>query len=298
MPVYIASEKGYFADEGLKSDIKVLRGGVQALAAVVAGDADVYLGPPSTAMRAIDKGQNLKVFGAVANQIPSDIVVNAEVAKKHGITADMSLEQRIKAMKGMTIGVNAPGAAPDQVLRFVTTYFGLDPDKDLTIAAVGGGDALLAAFGQKRIDGFVWSTPTSDLAVSKLGGQMMLRFTTGHFKPLAGFLFLSLIARTDWLTESPERAQKTANAIQRALTLLREHPDQARASLRTFFPDMDRSLFDTSFDVNTAAIPASLNVKVQDIELAKDFEAKTSGTRFSVPSKEVFTNDYAKAASR
>ena len=295
---YVAKAKGYFAEEGLEGDVRIFRGGVQALAAVMSKDADVYLGPPSTAMKAIKAGQDVTVFGNVMDQIPTNIVIQGSIAKAKGITKDSPIADRIKALKGLTIGVNAAGSAPEQVLQYTLRAAGLDSEKDVKIAPVGSTAALLGSFEQKRIDGFAFSSPASDLAVEKFGGLMVVNYGKGEYEPLRGFLYLGLIARTEWLNENPDRAARTVRAFGKALRLIHDKPDEARAAARSFFKDMEESAFNQGFAANAAAIPDNPRIDRHSVELNREFAQTVEKIQLDIDIDRVFTNRFVDLAAK
>lgn len=297
LAAYVAKAKGYFAEEGLDGDVKIFRGGVQALAAVMSKDADIYLGPPSTAMKAINNGQNVTVFGNIMAQIPTNIVIQGDVAKAKGIDKSSPMEAKIQALKGLTIGVNAVGSAPDQVLQYTLRSNGMDPQKDVRISPVGSTTALIANFEQKRIDGFAFSSPASDMAVEKFGGLMVVNYAQGEYEPLNGFLYLGLIARTEWLNENPERAARTVRVFAKSLRLIKEKPDEARAAVRTFFKDMDEQAFNQGFAANRAAVPAEPSIAPRSVELNKEFLAQVEGITFDKSLDTVYTNRFVELAN-
>lgn len=298
MPAYVAKAKGYFAEEGLDGEIKIFRGGVQALAGVMAGDAQVYIGPPSTAMKAIEKGQDITVYAANMTQIPTNIVIQGDVAKSRNITASSTIEDRLKALRGLTMGVNAAGSAPDQVLRFAARSVGIDPDKDMRVSPVGAGAALIGSFEQKRIDGFAFSSPASDIAVDRFGGLMVVNFAKGEYEPLRGFLYLSLISRTDWLKQDPQRAAKTVRAFWKAQKLINEKPEEARAAVRTFFPSMDEEAFNGGFAANAITIPATVRIDRKSVVMNKEFSEAVENIKLNVDVDKVFTNEYVDLAEK
>jgi len=298
MAAHVAKAKGYFAEEGLDAEIQLFRGGVQALAAVISGDAHVYLGPPSTAMKAIVKGQDIKVFGSVMTQIPTNLVIQGDIAKKRGITASSTMKERMAVLKGLTLGINAPGSAPDQVLRFALRTSSIDPERDVTISPVGAGAALVASFEQRRIDGFAWSSPASDIAIEKFGGVMLVNFAKGEYEPLRGFLYLGLIGRSDWLAQNPERSAAVIRAFWKALRLIHEKPAEAREAMRPFFKDMDEPSFNAGFAANAYAIPTTPRVERRSVELNKTFSEEVEGAKLPVDIDKVFTNAYVDMATR
>src|SRR4051812_47925232 len=295
---YVAKAKGYFTEEGLDGDVRIFRGGVQALAAVMSKDAEVYLGPPSTAMKAIKAGQDVTVFGNVMDQIPTNIVIQGDVAKAKGITKASPMTDKIKALKGLTIGVNAAGSAPEQVLQFTLRRAGLDPEKDVKISPVGSTAALIGSFEQKRIDGFAFSSPASDMAVERFGGLMVVNYAQGEYEPLRGFLYLGLIARTDWLNENPDRAARTVRAFGKALRLIHDKPDEARAAVRTFFKDMEEQAFNQGFAANAAAVPANPRVTRRSVELNREFSQVVENLQLDVDIERVYTNRFVDPAEK
>ncbi len=295
---YVAKAKGFFKEEGLEGDVRIFRGGVQALAAVMSKDAEVYLGPPSTAMKAIKAGQDVTVFGNVMDQIPTNIVIQGDVAKAKGITKASPMADRIRALKGLTIGVNAVGAAPEQVLQFTLRAAGLDPEKDVKISPVGSTTALIGSFEQKRIDGFAFSSPASDMAVERFGGLMVVNYAQGEYEPLRGFLYLGLIARTDWLNENPDRAARTVRAFGKALKLIHEKPEEARAGVRTFFKDMEEQAFNQGFAANAAAVPTNPRVTRRSVELNREFSQVVENVQLDVDLDRVYTNRFVDLAEK
>jgi len=296
LAAYVAKAKGYFTEEGLEGDVKIFRGGVQALAAVMSKDADVYLGPPSTAMKAINNGQSVTVFGNIMDQIPTNIVIQGDIAKAKGISKASPMAEKIQALKGLTIGVNAAGSAPDQVLQYTLRNNGLDPQKDVRIAPVGSTTALIGSFEQKRIDGFAFSSPASDMAIEKFGGLMVVNYAQGEYEPLRGFLYLGLIARTEWLNENPDRAARTVRVFAKALRLIKEKPDEARAAVRTFFTEMDEQAFNQGFAANAAAVPTEPSISARSVELNRDFLAKIEGITFDKSLDSLYTNRFVEQA--
>jgi NitT/TauT family transport system substrate-binding protein len=298
MPSYVAVSKGYFKDEGLDAEIRIFRGGAQALAAVISGDAHIYVGVPSTAMQAVAKGQAVKVYAAVMNQLSMDVILQGDVAKSKGITPVSTQEARIQALKGLSLGVNASGGSPDQVLRFMLKKAGIDAEKDVTISPVGDNAATLAVFSRKRIDGFLLSPPTSDIAVSKFGGTKIFSFSKGEYEPLSGILYLGLISRADWLAANPDRSARIVRAIWRAEKLIQENPAEATEATRTFFSALDKEAFEGGAVAVMEAIPNNPRIEARSMEISKSFNEIVSGEKFDVDLSAVYTNEYVDLAAK
>jgi NitT/TauT family transport system substrate-binding protein len=294
LPVYIAKQKHYFEDYGIDGDYLVTHGGVTGVASVIAGGTQVYLGPPSIAMKAVKRGQALEAYGALMIAAPMSCVLQKGVADARHVGPDMPVEDRIRAFKGLTFGINAAGSAPDAVLRYSLIKVGLAPDKDVTISPVGAESAAeIAAFAQKRIDGICMSSPIPDVSADKYGGVRVVDYTAGEFPPLRGFLYLSLISRSDWLAENPDRARRVVQAFAKAMRLIREHPDEAHAVGRTVFPAVDESTFELMFAANMRTFSPTMHIDPHAIEQAREFIKTVDHIDYDGDLGKIYTNAYS-----
>jgi sulfonate transport system substrate-binding protein len=229
LPVLTAKELGYYDKEGIDVTVTATSGGSKALAAVTGGGANIYVGAPSSALHAREHGAPVTVFGAVMTQYSSNIAIRRDWAKKFGITEKSSYKDKLKALKGITIGITSAGSGTDQLVRFLAKQAGLRPDRDMTITALGSGQAMLAAFSQNRIQGFSHSAPDAEEAAANHDGILLFNFSKGEVKPLDGFLYVAAIAREDWLKAHPDLAVRFLRATQHALDTLHDPKGTVKA---------------------------------------------------------------------
>lgn len=298
LPVYVAAAKHYFEDEGIDAELVVAKGGSAALAAVLGGSGQICVGVPSTTFHAREKGQDLVIFASLMDQYASNVIISAAAAKKAGLTRNSTVAARLAAMKGLRLGITGPGSATDQLTRFLARKAGLNPDRDITIVPLGSGGAVLAAFSRQRIDGFAFSSPTSDTAVVKDKAFTLFDLSNGGYEPLAGFLYVTMSAKSEWLKKNPVVATKIVRAMDRALKLLKVHPEEGRKAMRSFFPKVDEAVFNAAFNANLAAYPATARIDGKGVKRVFDFMEATEGTRPKLKVDDVYTNDYVSAAEK
>lgn len=287
LPSYVAEGAGFYEDNGLDMEIVDLGGGSESIAAIVGGSADIALSAYSSLVNAREEGAPIITVGALMSQYASNLVMSGSAAEAAGITADSSVEEKIAALKGLTIGITSPGSGTDQLIRFMLTSEGLDPDNDATILPIGGGSEMLAAFKQGQIDAFALSSPTSNLAVAEDDGILLFNLSEGEYPPLDGFLYIVSMVNESFATDRPEVITCFETAIQQALDLIQDDPDAAmEAALPVAFEDLDPDIYAEAFEGNRAAYVESVVVDEELAQRAVDFLAEfdESAADIDIPS--------------
>src|SRR5258706_14413687 len=63
LPNYAATDKGFFAQEGIQGDIVLIGSTDTLIQALIAGHGNVAIREPSAAINAVDPGATLKIIG-------------------------------------------------------------------------------------------------------------------------------------------------------------------------------------------------------------------------------------------
>lgn len=291
LPVYVAEHSGFFAAEGVDLKTTTVSTAQAGLAAVSAGNGDYYLSTPAAGARAAAQGARVVNCGALMNQNPTNIVVSAEVAKKHRLenVRHLSVYDRIWLLKGLRLAAHSPGSSPDLALRFVLRQSGMNPETDVQILPITDR-AILAALEQKRIDGFAYSSPLADTAVARYGAKILVSFADGDYRPLAGQLSITMVCNRDWVEKQTEAAAAVLRAIWRGMQLMRSDPAKARAAAKKAFPALEDDVFDMAFETNRRAFPDNPAISRAQMEAAIDYHHKTGGAPITVKVEETFTN--------
>lgn len=243
LPLTIAERLGYFEDEGLRVRISDFAGGSTALRAVVGGSADVVSGAYEHTISLQGKKQHFQAF-VLQGRLPA---VSLGVAK-----ARAGSFRSFADLKGMKVGVSAPGSSTHNLVKRLLTREGLAPGRDVAIIGVGTGASAIAALTSGRIDAISNVEPVMtrlevDGAVTIVADTRTLAGTKaiwGAELPAA-----SLYAPVEFVRGHPNTIQALANAIVRADQWIAK---ASAADVAGIVPEAhlmgDRALYMTSFD--------------------------------------------------
>ncbi len=150
LPTVLAKQLGEFDKAGLSVELVDLKGGSDALKAVLGGSADVVSGYFDHCVNLAAKKQEMQAF-VVYDRYPGLVLV---VSPKH--TDEI---KSIKDLAGKKVGVSAPGSSTDFFLKYLLKKNGLDPTS-VAVIGVGLGATAVAAMEQGQIDAAVMLDPS------------------------------------------------------------------------------------------------------------------------------------------
>jgi NitT/TauT family transport system substrate-binding protein len=214
LPLTIAERKGYFKNEGLEVEIVDFPGGAKALQAMVGGSADIVSGAYEHTINMHAKGQ--PIVGLALQGRYNGIVfgVSKAHAAKYKSAADL---------KGMKVGVTAPGSSTHMAVQNLAVRAGLKPD-DFSAILVGASAGAVAAMKRGNID----AISNLDPVITKLetDGDIVVvtdtRTAKGMKEVYGGAYHAGCIyAPIDWVKKNPNTTQAVVNAMVRAVVWLR-----------------------------------------------------------------------------
>ena len=133
----IAKAMNFFEYQGVKLQFIQLQSGATTLQAMQSGSIDLVDSASTEVALAAAQGLD---FEAIQNTVMMTLqfCVSKTWAQQHNVTADSTMQQKMAAMKGATIGITGPGAAPGT--RYLLKAYGsLNPDTDTKIVQVRRG---------------------------------------------------------------------------------------------------------------------------------------------------------------
>ena len=225
LPLTVAERLGYFKDEGLNVRISDFPGGTRSLEAVVGGSADVVSGSYEHTINMQAKKIRFQAF-VLAGAAPQISVAIA--------SSKAAMYKGPKDLKGLKVGVSAPGSSTNMVVNFLAAKGGLKPG-DFAVIGIGAGATVVAAVDQGRVDVISQTDPA--VTILEKDGKVKViaetRTPEGTEKIFGGPMpAASLYAPIEFIRKNPNTVQALANAMVRTLVWMQEaSPQQVLAAV-------------------------------------------------------------------
>ncbi|WP_420965533.1 ABC transporter substrate-binding protein [Bradyrhizobium sp. B120] len=217
LPTVLAKQLGEYDKAGLAVELVDLKGGSDALKAVLGGSADVVSGYFDHCVNLAAKKQELQAF-VVYDRYPGLVLV---VSPKH--TGEIN---SIKDLAGKKVGVSAPGSSTDFFLKYMLKKNGLDP-AGTAVIGVGLGATAVAAMEQGQIDAAVMLDPAVTVLQGSHSDLKILSDTRTQHDTLAVFGGEypggALYSTAAWVNGHEKEVQALTNAIMGTLAWIHSH---------------------------------------------------------------------------
>ena len=256
---WYAFEKGIFKDNGLDVDLQSINGGSQTSAALLANQIQIGQFGGSEALSANAGGADLVIVANLAPVYPYKLYV------QKGITS-------VQGLKGKKVGVSNAGGSSDIATRAALKAAGLDPDKDVTIVAVGSHANRTAALLAGSIDAGV-DDPPEDLELVKAGLTALVDLA-GQKLPAAN---TGVIMQRTYLNTSKATVQAYVDSLTIARVKMKADKAGAVAVLGKYFKLDNQDALNGAYDffMNEVTVPY-LYPEVTQFKDAVDILGKTN----------------------
>jgi NitT/TauT family transport system substrate-binding protein len=245
LPLTIAEQKGYFKEEGLEVEIPDFPGGAKALQALIGGSADLVSGAYEHTITQQAKGVNIEAIALQGKDAGIVLAMPKAKAAAYRSPADL---------KGMKIGVTAPGSSTNMFVNILLAKVGLKPDA-VSIIGVGAGAGAVAIMKRGEIDAIANLDPV--VAQLESDGTVQAVIDTRTAKGMqdvysGAYAAGCIYAPVEFVNKYPNTTQAVVNAIVRALRFIQAStPEQIVATVP--------SSYYTDKAVYTAALKANLD---------------------------------------
>ena len=209
-PQYVAIEKGYFEDEGLKLSLVTGFGADNVMTSLISGDADIgFMGSESSIYVYAEGASDYAVNFAQLTQRAGNFLVSR--------TPDEDFDWQ--HVKGKTILGGRAGGMPEMLLEYILAKNGIDKDKDVTIIQNVDFGSTAAAFTSDIADYTVEFEPSATLLEEQGEGYVVasLGVDSGYVP------YTAYCAKKSYIEKNSETIQSFTNAIQKGIDYCNSH---------------------------------------------------------------------------
>jgi NitT/TauT family transport system substrate-binding protein len=295
LPTVLAKQLGEFDKAGLAVELVDLKGGADALKAVLGGSADVVSGYFDHCVNLAAKKQELQSF-VVYDRYPGLVLV---VSPSHNGEINS-----IKDLAGKKVGVSAPGSSTDFFLKYLLKKNGLDP-AGTSVIGVGLGATAVAAMEQGQIDAAVMLEPSITVLQGGHPDLRILSDTRTQKDTLAIFGGEypggALYSTAAWVASHEKDVQGLTNAILNTLAWIHSHsPEEIMARMPPETVGKNKELYLTALK-NTIPMYSEngkMDPKGADAVLAVFSEGSPEVAKANIDVSKTFTNKFVEQAKK
>ena len=243
LPLTIAERQGYFKAEGLDVEILDFPGGAKALQALLGGSVDVVSGAYEHTISQQAKGQNIEALVMQGKYAGIVLAMSKAKAANYKSPADL---------KGMKIGVTAPGSSTNMFVNILLAKAKLAPDA-VAIIGVGATAGAVAIMKRGEIDAMSNLDPV--IAQLESGGDIVAVVDTRTAKGMqdvygGAYAAGSIYVPIEFAKKNPGTMQAFVNAMMRALRFIQASTaDQIVASVPAEYY-ADKALYKAALEKN------------------------------------------------
>lgn len=226
-PMYVAFEKGYFEDEGLKVNLVNGLGADKTMTALLSGECEIGF-----------MGSEASIY--VYNEGAQDYVVNfAQLTQRAGnflVSRDKNEDFAWTNLKGKTVIGGRVGGMPQMVFEYILKKHGMDPKTDLTIIQNIDFGLTAQAFSAGQGDYTVEFEPAATALELEGVGKVVASLGVESGKvPYTAFS-----AKKSYIKKNPDIIQSFTNAIQKGLDYVQSHtPEEIAKAIKGQFKETD-----------------------------------------------------------
>ena len=295
LPTVLAKELGEFDKAGLAVDLVDLKGGSDALKAVLGGSADVVSGYFDHCVNLAAKKQELQAF-VVYDRYPGLVLV---VSPSH--TGEI---KSVKDLAGKKVGVSAPGSSTDFFLKYLLKKNGVDP-AGVAVIGVGLGATAVAAMEQGQIDAAVMLDPAVTVLQGSHSDLRILSDTRTQKDTLEVFGGEypggALYSTAAWVASHDKEVQALTNAILNTLAWIHTHSaEDIMAKMPAEMVGKNKELYLAALK-NTIPMYSEtgrMDPKGADAVLAVFSESSPEVAKANVDVTKTFTNKFVEQAKK
>lgn len=274
LQIRLGVERGFFRDEGIDLNVRIIFGGPEIAAAYDSGELMVgELGsPPGTT--AIARGARFRVIGSAVRRHAVQYLVAAPAI---GNWTDL---------RGKTAAALTIGSCSYWFMRLVLQKNGIDPDRDLNLIGLGTRyPDVLELFVSGELQAAVISEPNVSIGEARGLFRVLQALTDPEFCPTMQWSIV--VANQRMISERPELLRAVLRALRRSHQYCFDHPQEWAAfgaqSYGTDVATMTRSI-----ERELPYLHADCDLQLEHLQQAVDLQRRLGAINTQMEAADMF----------
>jgi NitT/TauT family transport system substrate-binding protein len=231
MSMWLAKEGNFYEKHGLSVEAISIPGSSLALQAMLAGELPIIQLGGAASIQANLSGADTVIIATIVKRFLFWIYSRAEIA-------------RMEELKGKIFGTTRFGTLSDLASRFALRFYGIDPERDITMVQTGGPAETVTAIATGKIHAAALSPPATLQAK-----KVKLRELLDMSKLDAEYHINGVVTTRRYLKTNEDTVRRFMRAyIEGAVRGQRDKNFALKAMGKTFRTD-DRELLEESYDL-------------------------------------------------
>lgn len=251
-------DTGLFKKHGLDVDLVFISGAPVVNAALLSGEVALAQGGPAPAIQTNLKGAGTYIVLGNTNRFPYQLVAAASI-------------RQISDLKGKRFGIARMGAADQTATLLVLPRFGIQPEKDMNLIAVGAVPSRFAALVSGSIAATLLIPPETTKA-KELG-----------FRVLANFMDIDVDFQQNAIYSTRSFIERRADTLRRfvmayseGIHFIHTNPKATQQIMKKYLKGDDRSIEEAYTEVVLKAAPKIPYPTKAGLQTLINFMAKTT----------------------
>ncbi len=225
LPLYVAVDKGYFAEAGIEVEIVKFEAPNQIIDAIMTGQVDFTSPSGALGITGIADFKNpgkLKVY-AVAGGTKGNSGANLIIPNESTLST-------LADLKGKKLGILAGTIQWKTIAREILEKNGLNMDSDLTIVELAPS-VQVEALASGQVDALLALEPIPTIATNKSTAKIWIADPTVLYISDPSWLGAGIVS-VDFAEKNPDTTKKVIAVLERAMAEIKENPDAYRQHLK------------------------------------------------------------------
>ena len=255
--IWVAEQLKYFEAEGVQVKITPSPSGSVCLNAVVGRSSNFCASTSEGLVLAWAEGAPAIAIQAHNRAMTLSVVLRKAIVDKFGLTRQSPMPERLKVLTQLgTIGATGPGAASEQIFKFLVKKAGAIATI-LKFVYIGAPE-LPVSLMNNVIDAYALSPPSAEVTEPSGKGYVLIPLGKGEIPELTDYHYEVLMVRPDYVAANPKIAMAVSRAISRGGALFHTNPEAAKTALRSHRLYTKDKLADDVFELSYSTVAPAM----------------------------------------